>query len=943
MEQMKKMSKKWNVSLLALCLLLVTMMSVVLVGCGKEGSQDGTEPTSQEQQTGENTSYSVSVKTQGGMALSEVDVYIYADDTLTDVKQFGKTDASGLANFSLPASDTYAVALSGVPKGYDVAASYTFNNGVAVITLSSSLIADEDISTATLKVGDVMYDFTTTLSDGSQFKLSDVLKEKKMVMLNFWYTTCSWCMEEFPIMGEAYNMYKDDIEIIALDPLDGAEAVQSFQATNKLPFKVASCPASWSAVFGVQGYPTSVFIDQYGVICLVESGAITSLRPFVSAFDHFTADNYEQKLCASVGDLVTVVKPTHTMDTSENIAAVINKGDIEVTYRPEDGESAEMTWPFIIGEKNGEKCIYASNQKIEDSYGIIYADVTLKKGQAIAFDYLASSERGSDVMYVIVNDEDIFQISGVDEKETWKSCYPCVASEDGTYELALCYLKDSDSNEGDDTVYVKDLRVVDAKTIDTPTYIPREAATSADGFEFDYVDIVYNEKDGYYHVGEKNGPLLLANLTGYSQFNEEQSVYLLLYENASLMIDGENRFPDFEQYCNYASNASLNGYCTVTKELAELLKGVAQVAGFDKEDENEWLKICKYYEAYGSNGAQLEDPIKGLATFSAYEATLGKDVSSNVFYYNRAILPRGLFAEFVPKKSGVYRITSKSDSEQGVDGWIFNENREPLLTYEHDERMYEGDEVSMVYYMEAGKPYYIDIAFWDVYEVGYIYYDIEYVAPTLDLFRLASPGYFTYDSNATGDAMYHVITGGIDVVLREDGVWCEDLGKDANGKQRYGSELYADFTGVTGIFSNPVVGDGKNKGLIEMGGFDFSKTEYDMFVISALKQNNNDQEATIKYLKEYWGTDYDAYYKEYQVDDVFAGRYHGKGKDYTDEIKKYVDKIDKSSHKERNGCVVVTKELAEILQMIMDKYTFENVDNSWTKLCYYYDYLGPEK
>ena len=38
---------------------------------------------------------------------------------------------------------------------------------------------------------------------------------------------------------------------------------------------------------------------------------------------------------------------------------------------------------------------------------------------------------------------------------------------------------------------------------------------------------------------------------------------------------------------------------------------------------------------------------------------------------------------------------------------------------------------------------------------------------------------------------------------------------------------------------------------------------------------------------------------------------------------------------------MLTKELAEILQMVMDKYTFENVDHAWIKLCYYYDYLGP--
>ena len=35
-------------------------------------------------------------------------------------------------------------------------------------------------------------------------------------------------------------------------------------------------------------------------------------------------------------------------------------------------------------------------------------------------------------------------------------------------------------------------------------------------------------------------------------------------------------------------------------------------------------------------------------------------------------------------------------------------------------------------------------------------------------------------------------------------------------------------------------------------------------------------------------------------------------------------------------------QLAELLQMLMEKYTFENVDQSWLKLCYYYDYLGPE-
>ena len=109
----------------------------------------------------------------------------------------------------------------------------------------------------------------------------------------------------------------------------------------------------------------------------------------------------------------------------------------------------------------------------------------------------------------------------------------------------------------------------------------------------------------------------------------------------------------------------------------------------------------------------------------------------------------------------------------------------------------------MVYFMEAGKAYYIDIAFWDIYEVGSIYFDIEYLGKTYDLFKVCSPGYYTYDTDATGEAMYETISGGIKVVLGDDGYYYHDLGKDADGKQIYGSKIYADFTGLT-VMSHPI-------------------------------------------------------------------------------------------------------------------------------------------
>ncbi len=919
-----------------LSLLLVLAMVFAMAACKKDGNTDSTDGTGD----ASGNTYTVTVKTAGGMAMEGLDVYIYADDSLTDLEQAGKTDANGSVTFNMNKSSYYAVTVSGAPKGYNVEASYAFSGNNAEIVLTSSVITDEQLGNASsLKLGDVMYDFSYTLPDGTTKKLSEVLAQKDMVMLNFWFASCGPCATEFPYMEQAYQTYKDDAAVIALSYIDSNADVGVYQASMGLTFDMAACSPNWPGIFGFSNFPSTVVIDRYGVISLIEVGALTSLRPFTSIFEHFCGDDYEQKLCVNgVADVITTVKPNVKMASSEEIAAVLNSGDIQVTYRPEEDEnSAEMTWPFVIAEKNGEKCLKTPNAGIEDSFATIYADVTLKKGQAVGFDYLCSTELGADIMYVIVDGEDIFSISGVDEVETWKSCYPWVAQKDGTYEVALCYLKDADGNEGEDTVYIKNMRVVDQSEIDVATYIPFNVATSEDGFEYTYADIFFNEADGYYHVDSVNGPLLLVDMMGYTEFSDEDALWTIAYEGAAKDI-----YPELEQYFNYASNARPNGICTVNKELAEILEKVDDVAGFDKEDNKEWLKFCRYYKAYGTD-KQLEDPIKGLATFSAFEAKLGKGIASNSFTYSGILMPRGHLAKFVPSKSGVYRITSHNESTDGVEGWIFNENREVLYTYEFDERMFEEDgEVSMVYYMEAGKPYFIDIAFWDYYGVGTINYDIEYIGATYELFRLCSPGYFTYDTDATGEAMYDVVAGGIKAVLGSDGIYYEDKGLDANGKQIYGSKIYADFNGLTSVFSEPINTNNGVKGLIDKGAFDFSKDENDMLILGYMQQNDNDVEKTDAYLKNMWGEEYEANAELYKIKDVFKGRYHGKGEDLTDEISAYLDDIITSGRAESRGCVVVTKDLAELLTKLMDKFTFENVQQSWLKLCYYYDYLGPE-
>ncbi|MBQ2805969.1 MAG: TlpA family protein disulfide reductase [Clostridia bacterium] len=920
----------------ALLLALLMAACVLLTGCQTPGTGDedttaGTQDTEQttggEQttqtpgsDTAEKKTYTVDVKSIGGMALEGIMVKVYTDSTMADLVDFGVTDAEGKVALELTEKEGYVAELTGLPAGYEAEPYYEFVGGAVSAYVVSRVISDTNISGVSYKVGDVIRDFTVVDSDGTSHTLSEILKEKELVVLNFWYTTCSWCVEEFPYMEAAYQNYGDKVEILAFDPYgtDSESAIADFKASMGLSFPMIKDYNALYAAFGVAAFPTSVFVDRYGVICLIEEGALIGDQPFTVAFDHFTGDDYVQGLYTSVESLVPEVEINVSMPESSEIEAAINGEGFHATYRPEESEEyKDLTWPFVLGEKDGYACIRPANTGVANSYSIIYMDVELKAGEAVCFDYFTSTETYSDVLYVIVEGEDTYSLSG--PGTGWGTCYPYVATKDGTYEVALTYVKDGDTDVGEDTVYVRNMRVVDMENITSPTYIPRYAATdrAEDGFGYNtYVDVVFNEADGYYHVGTVDGPLLLADLMGYTQFSQ-QSVFDMAYNE----LVGDNFYDRAVDYFSYASNSQLAGICTVNAELAELLREVAAAVGAEGHDK-EWLQMCLYYDAYGVEG-QLIDPIQGLAPFCAYPAELGE----NSFTYNRVIMPRGLLAEFIPATSGVYRITSFAD--QQVDGWLFDQNRNELLVYEHCERMYTDlGNVSIVFFMEAGTPYYIDIAYWDVYGTGTIPYTIEFVGESYEYFRSCAPGYFTYFENENDQVTNEIVGLGIDVALGEDGYYHE-LRADGS----LGSIIYADFTSVSAIFSHSVLE------MINMNAFNFKYSEGDLLIMSYMERYPDN---TKEKLQEIWGDAFEEYAEEYKLDEVLAGTYHGMGDDMTELAKKYAGMILPASEEapELEGCVAVDAELAELLQLLMDKYTFEGVDHSWTKLCFYYQHLG---
>jgi len=896
---------------------------------GGGGSSSGTKP-----EDGNKTQYTVSLKSIGGRPISGVTFHIYKGDDLT---AYGQTDKNGIGTVSLVPANDYTIELSASSlEGYKVEQRYNFTGNSANIVLTSSVIEDPDLTGVRYELGDIMRDFTVTTSDGETFKLSEALKTKKAVLINFWYSTCGPCVNEFPYMQTAYEKYSDDIEVIALNnyPGDNEAGVKSFKETMGLTFPMAKDYSTLGSAFDLQGYPTSIVIDRYGTICLIEVGGLTSEKPFVAVFDHFSADNYQQQLIESIDALTPAEKPNVAAPSSDEIKAAVG---LDAIYAPETGTAdAEYSWPFIVGETEDNKpCIYPSNSFKDNSFSILHATVELRKDEALAIDWFADTELSVDILYILVDGKDIYSISGTSEE--WKTCYPFVAVQDGTYKISFVYVKDGSTDTETDRVLLRNFRIVQKSDIDTATYIPRQAATNpnANGLGFkNYATVVYNEADDYYHVGTKDGPILLVNLMGATQLSET-SLNDLGY-GGRLMDSKGDVYEALIEYCNYSINGTLYGYSPVTSELKELLERAATLVGVEAGNPNQWLQACSYYDAYGTD-KQLEDPVKGVAFFAAFETVESTDTEeqfNTVIYDGRVIMPRGLKYKFVPTRSGAYII--KSQSTDKVDGWIFDENQELLLEAAIVDRPYDGKaidttNVSMIIYLEKGKTYYIDIAYYDVYAAGTFTFTVKYLGETYDHFHLASPGYFTYVESTTGQ-MNQTIAGGIDVALGEDGYYHE-LRKDGT----LGSVVYADFFYATDLFSHSI------KKMIELGGFNFSLSSTDQEVLAILAQFGGDKQAVREYYRTQWGDEYDYWANEYKLEEVFAEIYHAKGEDLTDEITAYLNKaLPKTDDApELEGCVPVDEELAKLLQAIVDKYSFSGVKNAWTKLCYYYKSIAP--
>lgn len=104
--------------------------------------------------------------------------------------------------------------------------------------------------------------------DESRNFVTDADFSGKIVLLDFWITTCGLCFEKFPYLQSSFERYKNDSSVIVLavdTPIEGDTPNKAFQLIKNKGYNfpvVITKETDLAEKFGVFAYPVTFVINQ---------------------------------------------------------------------------------------------------------------------------------------------------------------------------------------------------------------------------------------------------------------------------------------------------------------------------------------------------------------------------------------------------------------------------------------------------------------------------------------------------------------------------------------------------------------------------------------------------------------------------------------------------------------------------------------------------------
>jgi cytochrome c biogenesis protein CcmG, thiol:disulfide interchange protein DsbE len=126
-----------------------------------------------------------------------------------------------------------------------------------------------------LRVGKPAPEFSLKTLDGAGTVSLGQLRGKR-VLINFWASWCTPCIEETPALIEAYrNLNDPTVAFVAIGMQDDLANLKKFAVDYGVPYLVVSdADGAVGDAYAVRGLPTTILIDSSGVVQNIVSGPV---------------------------------------------------------------------------------------------------------------------------------------------------------------------------------------------------------------------------------------------------------------------------------------------------------------------------------------------------------------------------------------------------------------------------------------------------------------------------------------------------------------------------------------------------------------------------------------------------------------------------------------------------------------------------------------------
>ena len=491
-------------------------------------------------------------------------------------------------------------------------------------------------------LGEPMPDFTVTTIAGETLTLSEVLKEKDMVLVNLWATWCGPCGMEFPYMQQAYEEYRDRVEIIALsvEPADTDEKLTAYAREKGMTFPVANgADTGLGETFATVGIPTTIAVDRFGNIGFITIGARTSAREFARMFDAFLGADYTQ---TQVYTQLPSGAPAADPDAGALNAALNGEGG-SLSFRcAGDG----VTWPMLPEDGAAR----SSNAGESGSAAAVLTALTAGEGDALAFRFAASTRALHDLLRVQIDGETVKAFGGEHPWTDWAIPLP-----PGEHEIAFRYEKGEYGGAGEDCVWLDDVRLLsgDAAAAALAALPVRPTAEE--------ISLTPVNEGARQIVFDGQGAMMLQAYFG------SRAYWILPEDTADVLL---RITPDIEPEAAFAFSDYDRGMTPLTDALDAERGGYLVTTAIDSVDTTGYSYTVLYL--YPSVNADSVDQIYGVMLFAgeenaeAFVSTMQSEAELNLTWREAEPAPE---AAATP---GSYRVIFTDQAGQPVPGCIVN-------------------------------------------------------------------------------------------------------------------------------------------------------------------------------------------------------------------------------------------------------------------------------